>query len=152
MAYYTGLISNTGIPDGTEITNIGADTLYNLPSLPGVYRYAGTSQPGLIDFKYASTDEEDEDTVKQNIIAELSKLQLPGVTTTPSEVEWVAFKAHVPFFEHVTAEQIRGGFYTRANALQGHRGVWYTGAAWDAADSGMIWRYTDVILQGVVKD
>ena len=30
-AYYATLVSNTGIPDTVAITNVGADTAYNLP-------------------------------------------------------------------------------------------------------------------------
>ena len=30
-AYYTSLVSDTGIPDGVDVTNVGADTAYNLP-------------------------------------------------------------------------------------------------------------------------
>ena len=30
-AYYASLVSDTGIPDDVDITNVGADTAYNLP-------------------------------------------------------------------------------------------------------------------------
>jgi hypothetical protein len=145
-AYYTGLITNTGFPDSFAVDNIGANTPYNLPALPGLYGFSATAEPGLIDVKYASTFEQDDNTVKRNVLTALGKLQLPSVKTTPSKVEWAAYNAHVPFFEHVTAEQIQGGFYKRANALQGYRGVWYTGAAWEAQDSSMIWNFTETMV------
>jgi hypothetical protein len=78
-------------------------------------------------------------------------LNIPGVTTTPEKVEWVEFKSHTPFFEHVTGEQIQNGFYKKATALQGHRGTWYTGAAWETHDSSMIWNFTETILGGIVS-
>jgi hypothetical protein len=100
--------------------------------------------------KYGSPFEQDDKTVQRNILQALGKLQLPSIKTTPSKVEWKAFNAHVPFFEHVTAEQIKGGFYKKAFALQGHRGVWYTGAAWETHDSSMIWNFTETILPGIL--
>jgi hypothetical protein len=108
-AYYTGLITNKGLPDNISIVkNIGANTPFNLPVLPGTYAFTKTVQPGLIDIKYTSVFEQDDRTVKQNILAALGNLEIPGVKTTPSKVEFAAFNAHVPFFEHVTAEQIEG--------------------------------------------
>jgi hypothetical protein len=149
-AYYTGLITNTGFPDSFKVTNIGANTPYNLPALPGMYGFSPTAQPGLVDIKYASPFEQDDNTVQRNILEALGRLQIPNIKTTPSKVQWTAFNAHVPYFEHVTAEQIKGGFYKRANALQGHRGVWYTGAAWEAHESSMIWNFTETILPSIV--
>lgn len=149
-AYYTGLITNTGLPDSFEAYNVGADTEWNVAPLPVLYRFSPTAVPGLIDVKYASTFEQSDEIVKATILAELGNLKVPGVTPTPSKVEWAAFSAHVPFFEKVTAEQIAGGFYKRATALQGHRGVWYTGAAWEAQDSSMIWNFTETLLPAIV--
>ena len=148
--YYTGLITNTGFPDSFTVTNVGANTPYNLPVLPGMYAFAATAQPGLIDIKYASPFYQDETAVKRNILAALGNLKIPGLKTTPSKVNFAAFSAHFPFFQHVTAEEIKGGFYRRANALQGHRGVWYTGAAWEINDSSLIWNFTESILPGIL--
>ena len=150
-AYYTGLLTNTGFPDSFSVANVGANTPYNLPVLPGMYGFSATAQPGLIDIKYASPFEQDDSVVKHNVLAALGNLKIPGLETTPSKVDFAAFSAHVPFFEHVTAEEIKGGFYRRANALQGHRGVWYTGAAWETHDSSMIWNFTETILPSILR-
>lgn len=150
-AYYTGLINNTGFPDGTAVTNIGANTPFNLPALPGMYGFSATAEPGLFDVKYASPFYQENGAVMRNILEALGRLQIPNIKTTPSKVQWAAFNAHVPFFEHVTAEQIKHGFYRKANALQGHRRVWYTGAAWEAQDSSMIWSFTESILPAILK-
>ncbi|KAH8812714.1 hypothetical protein F5884DRAFT_315590 [Xylogone sp. PMI_703] len=148
--YYTGLSANTGIPPSTDIVNNGIDTPFNLPALPGTYAFDVTAQPGLIDIKYGAPIPQDEKTVKANILAELRRLKIPGLHA-PKEIEWKAFSAHVPFFQHVTPEQIRAGFYRRANALQGHRGVWYTGAAWQAHDSSAIWSFTETLLSDIIQ-
>lgn len=150
-AYYTGLATNTGLPPSTSVDNVGANTPFNLAALPGTYGLDVTAEPGLIDVKYASPFVQSTSTVKSNILSELGRFKIPGITTTPHKLEWKAFQAHVPFFEHVTADQIKGGFYKRANALQGHRGVWYTGAAWEAQDSSAIWAFTESLLPSIIK-
>ncbi|RFU28348.1 hypothetical protein B7463_g8007, partial [Scytalidium lignicola] len=116
-AYYTALSTNTGLPLTLDVTNIGADTPFNLPVLPGTYGFSVTQQPGLVDIKYASPFVQDIETVKSTILSQLGGLQIPGVEPTPDKLQWKAFKAHVPFFQHVTANQISGGFYRRANSL-----------------------------------
>ena len=150
-AYYTCLLTNTGIPDSFAVNNIGANTSFNLPALPGIYGIRPTAQPGLIDVKYGSPFEQDDTTVKKNIVAALGRLNITGVTTTPEKATFAAFNAHVPFFEHVTSDQIKEGFYKRATGLQGYRGVWYTGAAWETHDSSQIWNFTEILLPEIVK-
>jgi hypothetical protein len=150
-AYYTGLITNTGLPDSFSVVNVGDDTAFNLPALPGMYGFSPTAQPGLVDVKYASPFEQDDKTVQANVIASLGRLNISNLSTTPKDVKWAAYNAHVPFFEHVTAEQIKRGFYQRASTLQGYRGVWYTGAAWEAHDSSMIWNFTETLIPAIVK-
>jgi NAD(P)-binding Rossmann-like domain len=45
--YYTGLLRHSGIPDNTSIQNIGTNTPFNLPPLPGIYGLFPTGVPGL---------------------------------------------------------------------------------------------------------
>ncbi|KAI9773766.1 MAG: hypothetical protein M1839_001999 [Geoglossum umbratile] len=149
--YWTGLLSDTGLPTGATVNNIGADTLFNLPVFPGVINFIPTADPGLFNPQYTSPHELDDDFVKKDIIAALGRLQIPGVTTTPKKASWKVFTSHTPFFQHVTADQIENGFYTRAEGLQGHRDTWYTGATWQAHDSSMIWNFTETILPKIVE-
>lgn len=133
-AYYTALLTNTGL-EGAAVNNIGSNTPFNLAVLPGVYGFNPTAEPGLVDVKYASPFEQSDQTVKKNILDSLGRLNIPGVKTTPKKAKFVAYNPHVPFFEHVTADDIKGGFYKSANSLQGHSRTWYTGAAWESQDS-----------------
>lgn len=150
-AYYNTLLNGTGIPDSVTVNNVGADTLFNLPIFPGVDSFNPTVESGLFNADYTSPYAMSEEHVKGNITAALARLNIPGVMTTPEMVEWVEFKSHTPFFEHVTGEQIQNGFYKKAMALQGHRGTWYTGAAWETHDSSMIWNFTETILGEIVS-
>lgn len=49
------------------------------------------------------------------------------------------------------AEAIRAGFYRRLGALQGYRDVWWTGAAWHTHDSGLLWRFTDGVVDRLLE-
>lgn len=153
-AYYSGILAKTGLPESYTILikNVGADTPFNLAKLPGAYSFSSTAQAGLFNVKYGSAEEQNEETVKKNIIKALGTLRIEGVNTTPENAEWVAFKAHVPFFEHVSAEEIKDGFYRRANGLQGYKGTWYTGAAWETQDSSTIWRFTERLVEAMMKE
>ncbi|CAM6033608.1 unnamed protein product [Sphagnum compactum] len=47
VGYYISLLRHTGIPDNVKIVNVGTDTPYNLPILPGAYLIEPTAVPGL---------------------------------------------------------------------------------------------------------
>ena len=144
-AYYTGVLNNTGLPDNVSATDVGADTAYNLPALPGVYGFYPSGLPGLFDVKYGSPFVElPESKVKADIIATLLRLQNAGLATkTP---EFVDYSAHVPFELTVSREAISNGFYKQLYALQGQRHTFYTGAAFDAHDSSILWNFTRTLL------
>lgn len=148
-AYYTSLLRNTGIPDDLAFNNIGADTLYNLPPLPGIYNIVQTGVSGLVDVKYGSATELSDDEVKKNIIADILRLNndsLPSIAAG----DFVTFSAHNPFELTVSTEAIADGFYKRLYALQGHRNTFYTGAAWMTQDSSLIWNFTEALLPSIV--
>jgi hypothetical protein len=44
---------------------------------------------------------------------------------------------------------IEAGFYTKLYALQGQRSTFYTGAAWNAQDSSMLWVFTEALLPAI---
>ncbi|KAG8529124.1 uncharacterized protein KY384_005759 [Bacidia gigantensis] len=126
-AYYTSLVSDTGIPDIDSITNVGADTPYNLPP---------------------------DAAVKSAIVATINRIKtasgIPG--TTPSTPKFVAFNSHTPYELRVSSDAIKGGFYAQLNALQGAGGAkstFYTGAAFARHGSGDVWAFTEGIVAGL---
>lgn len=148
-AYYTGLLRNTGIPDDLQFTNVAADTPYNLPPLPGIYIIDQTGLPGLVDVKYGSPTVLPDDEVKNNIITGILRLKNDNLSTTRGE--FVAFQNHSPFELTVSASAIAAGFYKNLYALQGHRNTFYTGAAWSAQDSSLIWNWTEALLPHITS-
>ncbi|EON68696.1 hypothetical protein W97_07954 [Coniosporium apollinis CBS 100218] len=150
--YYSALLCKTGIPDTARIRNIGAHTAYNLPILPGVYYFAPTGIPGLHAVKYGSPVEMSDEQVKADMIATLERLKTAGTvpSATPERAEFVVFRSYAPFELRVPAGAIEAGFYKELYKLQGRRRTFYTGAAFHAHDSSLLWLFTEALLARIV--
>ncbi|KAL3470428.1 hypothetical protein BJX99DRAFT_251219 [Aspergillus californicus] len=143
--YYTTVFNISGLPNGTEIVNRGADTPYNVPPLPGAYVFTPSAVENLFTGFIGSgnqslTEEEVGDTLSDNV------LSLRNAGYDVDEPEIVAFSDHSPFNLFVSSEQIAAGFYRDLYALQGHRKTFYTGAAWHAHSSTALWEFTERLL------
>lgn len=143
--YYTGLIRNSGLPDNVSVTNVGADTLYNLPLLPSIYGLWQTGIPGLMNVQYGSNSTLSDDFVKSHILASTKSLQVADKNIS-SQPELAVYYSHSPFECHVPAKAIAAGFYKKLYALQGQRRTFYTGAAFHTHDSSLLWQFTEALL------
>ena len=149
-AYYTGLLRDTSLPPTISFTNTAANTPYNLPVLPGAYTLGPTAAPGLTSVFYGSPRALSEEQVKADIIATVHKLQKSnGVAQT--EPTFAVFSSHTPFELTVKGEAIKAGFYRKLYALQGRRGMFYTGAAFHTHDSSLLWQFTEALLPAILK-
>jgi hypothetical protein len=156
--YYVGLLKNTGIPSDVSIFNSALDTPYNLPPLPGAYVIQATAIPGVISIYYGSPQSKDtlpipDATIKADMIASLKKLQAanPG-TFNATEPEFVVYTSHAPFYLQATEEDVETGIYDQLNALQGLRSTFWSGAAFRAQDSSMLWKFNEeIVLPMVLK-
>ena len=140
--YYTGLLKGTGLPPGVTVSNGAAAAPYQLPPLPATYSFYPSGAPGLLNVKYGSAAPIPDAQVKGDIFAELQRLKSAGYIVSANP-ELVAYHRHVPFFRTVPADAIRNGFYRKANALQGQRHTFYTGAAWQTQNSALLWNFTE---------
>ena len=147
--YYTGLLRNSGIPDNVSLANTGANTLYNLPVLPGIYSINPTGVPGLHMFQYGSEIPLPNDQVKADVLASLKRLETAGTIATATP-EFAVFSGHVPFEFTVSASAIENGFYDQLDALQSYRKTFYTGATFDTQDSSLLWQFTEALLPLIV--
>lgn len=148
-AYYTALIRHTSIPPNTSLTNIGANTLYNLPPLPGLYTITPTRVPGLYDVKIGSATALSDAQVKALIRDTVARLRTAGTFNT-TRLQFAAYENHTPFELTVPKDAIAGGFYKRLYALQGQRHTWYTGAAFHTHDSSLLWQFTEGLIPGLL--
>ena len=148
-AYYTALIRHTSIPPLTSLTNIGANTPYNIPSLPGLYGITPTRIPDLFDIKVGSATALSDAQVKTLIASSVLRLRTAGTLNTTAP-EFTAYESHTPFELTVPKEAIAGGFYKKLYALQGQRHTWYTGAAFHTHDSSLLWQFTEGLIPGIL--
>jgi hypothetical protein len=148
-AYYTGLLRGTGIPDNVSVDNIGLDTPYHLPSLPGVYSISPTGVAGLHSVKYGSPVQLSSARVQADILASVKRLGTAGTIAT-TKPEFAVFASHSPFELTVSTAAISAGFYRRLYALQGRNNTYYTGAAFHTHDSSLLWQFTEALLPRII--
>ena len=144
-AYWTAVARLSGIPPELSVVNVGADTRYNLPPLPGIYSVTPTGIPDLWHVKYGSSVPLPEHQVRRNIVADIRRLAAAG--TLPVTLDGLEiFRAHVPFELTVSTADIAAGFYRELTALQGRNRTYYNGAAFHTHDSSMLWQFTEALL------
>jgi len=143
--YYTGVVRVAGIPDNTAIQNVGADTSFNLPPLPGIYGMSPAGAADLYQMKYGSTHALTDAEVQANTIADINRLRAAG-TFPVSTPMFEAYSNHSPFELTVGNADIADGFYRCLIALQGNLDTFYTGGAFHTQDSAMLWRFTENLL------
>ncbi len=147
--YATALVKLSGLPAGQAITNVRADTLYNLPDLPALYQLDPSAAPGLWNVKFGSAFWLPDHVVRAKMVDAIARFAAAG--TFPVKLEgFVAFSAHAPFQMMVSSKQIAAGFYRTLGSLQGRHGTFYTGAAFQTNDSSLIWSFTEALLPQIV--
>ncbi|KAL4933384.1 uncharacterized protein BDV17DRAFT_287054 [Aspergillus undulatus] len=156
--YYAGALNNTSFSEEASISNAIQDSPYNLLALPAAYNFSPTRIPGLQIFHYGTpqsnatfplTNEE----VQNHVVETIRLLQTENPDQYEiTEPEWVAFHSHAPYSLQVSAEDIRDGFYRKLYALQGQRNTYWTGAAFRAEDSSLLWKFSEEqVLPGLVE-
>jgi hypothetical protein len=133
-----------------EVRNFGADTLYNVPVLPGPYFIQACDIPGVFNVKYCSPYPMSESDAKEEIIACVQRLKTAGTFDT-TKPEFLEFHAHVPFEMTVSAEAIQEGFYNKLYALQGAKNTYWTGATFHSQDSSKLWVFTDKLIAKIIE-
>ncbi|KAK3905695.1 hypothetical protein C8A05DRAFT_30446 [Staphylotrichum tortipilum] len=85
----------------------------------------------------------------ESIDAMIAAGTLPA--TEGGKVSFSMFANHGHMHAHVSADELRAGFVTKLNALQGRSNTWYTGAAVSGGFSTVVWEYNKVLLPKLVK-
>ncbi|KAK8070724.1 hypothetical protein PG997_010927 [Apiospora hydei] len=98
---------------------------------------------GTKDFDYTDA--------KELLQSSLDRLIEQGILPRTSagkeeQIEVVALSDHGPMHVRVSAEELRGGFFQKLYALQGHRSTWWTGAAFASHFQTIIWEFNEVLL------
>lgn len=149
--YYTALISNSGLPDGTSIEASTSGERFQVGKTPGPYMFATIDGLNLtsVYFGTSSTTTSDAD-VKSAILTALSKYKSANGITSAATPSWAVFKSHTPFNLMVSSAAIKDKFYQKLYALQGVNSTFYNGAAWHTQDSGLLWKFTDDYILPII--
>lgn len=161
-AEYIGVAKIPCIPENTSVTYIPSTAIPSnqlaLKDYPYSLRLDSTGPTGLSLFRVvfgANFAVKDQD-FQNLVIADVEKLQDAGtIVSSNNETCTTEFKAtsnHTRPLWKLSAEEMREGFVQDLYALQGYRGVWYTGYAWAAPYSSTIWAFTDTVLEKLVGD
>ncbi|GME26905.1 putative amine flavin-containing superfamily [Neofusicoccum parvum] len=123
-------------------------------ALPAAYYFAPTRVAGTFDVKFGAPvgAHADPSAARASVVATAERLRAAnGWEPDGESPAFVAFSDHSPFEMVVGADAVAGGFYRRLDALQGYRGVWWTGAAWHTHDSSLLWRFTEGVVERLVE-
>lgn len=140
---------NDGLSDDVIINNIGANTTYNLPVLPGLYNVGPTGVPGLHAIKYGAPSPVtlSNQQVQRDILNAIARLNTGGADPGASgNAEFAVFSSHTPYGLTVSTEAIKDGFYSKLYALQGERKTYWSGAAFLTHCSSTLWAFTEALL------
>jgi hypothetical protein len=96
------------------------------------------------------TTESMKDLVNKQVNTMICAGTLPA-TGKGKKVAFPMFSNHGKMHAHVSADELRGGFLQKLYALQGPRNTWYTGAAFSAGFSTVLWEFNKELLPKVVE-
>ncbi|KAL9609167.1 MAG: hypothetical protein Q9167_006044 [Letrouitia subvulpina] len=101
-------------------------TPFNIPLELYTFRIGASRVNTTFYAFYGATTDLPEDEVKARIADDIKILSSNSTTS-----RFLAFASHTPFKQQVSADAVANGFYDQLNALQGYRGMHYTGNALD---------------------
>ncbi|KAI5777260.1 hypothetical protein EDC01DRAFT_760282 [Geopyxis carbonaria] len=139
--YYTAVISHPGLNSTTALRNVDM-------ARPGLYTLFPTLAPGLHDLKFGSDQDLTLEEVKARVEEDMRRL---NGTLGSGKVEWKIIRKHSPFGMRVPAEEVKAGWWKRARNLQGRRATWWTGAAWESNDCGLMWEKVGLMVDAMLS-
>ncbi|KAK3388026.1 hypothetical protein B0H63DRAFT_413350 [Podospora didyma] len=89
-----------------------------------------------------------QDLLARNVNAMISSGVLPAAAG--ATLQFKAWAVHGAMHARVTASELQAGFIQKLVALQGKSSTWYTGAAWSATSTSVLWAYNDALLPSLV--
>ncbi|KAH8889466.1 amine oxidase flavin-containing superfamily [Thozetella sp. PMI_491] len=145
-AYWTSLVTNTGLNNSVVWANSDPDQVQGLARLPQAYViYPTGTIKDVFHVYYGSPYYMSDKDVKRDIVAEVKRVQVAaGVPVT--EPEFLIFDSHTPFQCTVGVDAIRNGFYKALYSMQGEKSTFWTGAAFHTHDSSLLWQWTETLL------
>ncbi|KAK2035724.1 amine oxidase [Colletotrichum somersetense] len=141
---YAGVVSHPSLRDGSAYTNNNPDNWLSLPHAPFV---DGFSSLGTGNFRVLVSAEGNIDTCKAKKMVTVSFEQLSAADTLASpdsqDLNVKYFVNHGAMHLHVDPSELKAGFIAKLYALQGRRSTFFTGGAWTAQFSTILWEFNN---------
>ena len=149
---YASIVSHPSLPQNGSLVNTpiaAAPSNYlTMPQLPYLDKFNYIGPPG---FRALMGVNRTFNSFEAKSVVEHALETLIEAQTVPRPLEnvslkWVSFSDHGPMHLRVGKEELRKGFIQNLYELQGRNGTWYTGAAWSAQFTGVVWAFTETVL------
>ncbi|KAI1378440.1 FAD/NAD(P)-binding domain-containing protein [Hypoxylon crocopeplum] len=148
--YYTGIVTNMGLPTTNSYVNRGVNTESNVAALPGAVMFNPTPVEGTYYYWYSALNPMTQAEVEAATRSTLKRLQVSVAgANTAAEPEFVAFNSHTPLHPSADANAIRRGVYRDMYDLQGYRNTWYTSSLM-VTGSPQLWNTTSLLLPRII--
>jgi hypothetical protein len=155
---FVGVIKATCIPENYSITYLPSaaapSNQLSLKDWPYSLRLDSTGPVGLNLFRviFGANYTLSGDEFRSLVTKSVQDIQAAGTVAGTCEAEFKATSDHTRAMWKQSAEQLQSGFVQDLYALQGYRGIWYTGYAWSAPYSSTVWAFTDTVLAKLLED
>ncbi|KAI1804325.1 FAD/NAD(P)-binding domain-containing protein [Daldinia bambusicola] len=148
--YFTGIVTNFGLPTNYSYTNRGQNTESHIASVPGVVMFNPTDVEGTYYYWYNSLSDMTREQVETDTRNTLKRLQrtVTGADVN-AEPRFPAYKSHSPLHPTASADVIRKGIYRDVYSLQGYRNTWYTSSLL-VIGSSQLWNLTSQLLPRII--
>ncbi|KAI9152365.1 Beta-cyclopiazonate dehydrogenase [Paramyrothecium foliicola] len=136
-SYYILVVKNSGIT--ANLRNRHTPNKYSLPTFPAIYsiiQQAGSE--GLTMVYYGTLGGLDAAEVEARVISDIERLPSSLRSNSTAVPEVVRIVDHT-YNVMAPPEDIKQGYYTSLEALQGVKNTWYIGMAWATQSSSVIW-------------
>ncbi|OLN85059.1 Beta-cyclopiazonate dehydrogenase 3 [Colletotrichum chlorophyti] len=154
LGYWAGVSTIPGL--NVSLTNVGVQTPFNQPVIPGTNGFNAAGSPGdflfSVGFDDTKNTQADAEAVLRKSLATLATVG--AVPQNSAETVTFPFTSnHAPYNVRVSANQIGQGFYRKLLALEGTKNTWWTGATFAGHNSALIWTFNEgTVVPGLKKD
>ncbi|TDZ53024.1 Beta-cyclopiazonate dehydrogenase [Colletotrichum trifolii] len=144
---YAGIVSHSSLPDSYSYTNTAPSSWLSLPSLPFVGRF---DYLGDDNYRVLVGGQSNYTSAEAQQLVRKSLGQLAAAGTVPSlgneTLNIKAWADHGAMQLHVPVEELEAGFIPKLYTLQGRRSTYFTGGAWSAQFTTILWEFNNQYL------
>ncbi|KAL8284404.1 hypothetical protein RB597_001856 [Gaeumannomyces tritici] len=147
-----GLLTGSDMPDGISINNADpSNATLHLPKGTYVDPIASTGIPGIFRTMVVGPAGTGVQAAKDLVRSAVRGFGAAGTFSNVGGIDFPAWSDHGVSQLRVSGADIAAGFYTKLYALQGQKSTWFTGAAWGADYTSILWVFTEKgVLPGLL--